>query len=194
MQHGRSTTLDHSSPHHFTQPSAALLGTASALLSEVAEQGAVVRREAACGIAADNLLTARSERRSIWRTSVRARRMMAKRCSFCGSTARPFSTVEGLFTVLMCADCQAARGHGSGPYPVMTRSEMRAGLDLLPTWTLQQKAAANRQVIATMRSRLAAGEQVARMYQEPGLAWLERQAEVAEDLVAERQAAAKRHS
>ena len=26
------------------------------------------------------------------------------------------------------------------------------------------------------------------MYQEPGLAWLERQAEVAEDLVAERQA------
>jgi hypothetical protein len=34
---------------------------------------------------------------------------------------------------------------------------------------------------------------VARMYQEPGLAWLERQAEVAEDLVAERKAAAKRH-
>ena len=47
-----------------------------------------------------------------------------------------------------------------------------------------------------MRQRLAAGEQVARMYQEPGLAWglgLERQAEVAEDLIAERQAAAKRH-
>ena len=39
------------------------------------------------------------------------------------------------------------------------------------------------------RQRLAAGEQVARMYQEPGLAWLERQAEVAEDLVAERRAA-----
>ena len=35
-----------------------------------------------------------------------------------------------------------------------------------------------------MRQRLAAGEQVARMYQEPGLAWLECQAEVAEDLVA----------
>jgi hypothetical protein len=31
------------------------------------------------------------------------------------------------------------------------------------------------------------------MYQEPGLAWLERQAEVIEDLVAERQAAAKRN-
>jgi hypothetical protein len=118
---------------------------------------------------------------------------MADRCSFCGSTARPFNKVGGLFTVLMCADCQAARGHSSGPYPVMTRAEMRAGLDLLPTWALEQKAAANRQVIATMRRRLAAGEQVARMYQEPGLAWLERQAEVAEDLVAERQAAAKRH-
>ena len=118
---------------------------------------------------------------------------MATRCSFCGSTSGPFSKVEGLFTVLMCADCQAAGGHGSGPDPVMTRAEMRAGLELLPTWALEQKAAANRQVIAVMRQRLAAGEQVARMYQEPGLAWLERQAEVAEDLVAERQAAAKRH-
>jgi hypothetical protein len=86
----------------------------------------------------------------------------------------------------MGADCQAARGHGSGPYPVMTRAEMRAGLDLLPTWALEQKAAANRQVIAAMHQRLAAGEEVARMYQEPGLAWLERQAEVAEELVAQR--------
>jgi hypothetical protein len=113
---------------------------------------------------------------------------MAERCSFCGSASGPFSKVEGLFTVLMCADCQAGRGHGAGPYPVMTRSEMRAGLDLLPTWALEQMAAANRQVIAVMRQRLAAGETVASMYQEPGLAWLERQAEVAEDLVAERQA------
>ena len=40
---------------------------------------------------------------------------MADHCSFCSSTAGPFSSVEGLFTVLMCADCQAARGHGSGP-------------------------------------------------------------------------------
>jgi hypothetical protein len=112
--------------------------------------------------------------------------MMADRCSFCGSTAGPFHKVGGLFMLLMCADCQAARGHGSGPYPVMTRAEMHAGLDLLPTWALEQKAAANRQVIAVMRTRLAAGEQVARMYQEPGLAWLERQAEVAEELVAQR--------
>jgi hypothetical protein len=67
----------------------------------------------------------------------------------------------------------------------MTRAEMRAGLDLMPTWALEQKAAANRQLIAAMRPRLAAGEQVARMYQEPGLAWLERQAEVAEELVAQ---------
>ena len=93
----------------------------------------------------------------------------------------------------MYTDCQATRGHGSGPYPVMTRAEMRAGLDLLPTWALEQKAAANRQLIAVMRQRLATGEQVARMHQEPGLAWLERQAKAAEDLVAERQAATKRH-
>jgi hypothetical protein len=120
---------------------------------------------------------------------------MADRCSFCGPTAGPFHKVGGLFTVLMCADCQAARGHGSGPYPVMTRAEMRTGLDLLPTWALEQKAAANRRVIAVIRQRLAAGEQVARMYQEPGLAWLERQAEVAEDLVVDGPArrAAARH-
>jgi hypothetical protein len=117
---------------------------------------------------------------------------MAARCSFCGSTTGPFSEVEGLFAVLMCADCQAARGHGAGPYPTVTRAELRAGLDLLPTWTLEQKASANRRVIAVMRQRLAAGEEVARMYQEPGLAWLERQAEVAEELVTERQAAAGR--
>jgi hypothetical protein len=116
---------------------------------------------------------------------------MADRCSFCGSTAGPFHEVGGLFTVLMCADCQAARGHGSGPYPVMTRAEMCAGLDLLPTWALEQKAAANRHIIAVMRQRLAAGEQVARMYQELGLAWLERQGEVAEELVARRKRTAE---
>jgi hypothetical protein len=40
---------------------------------------------------------------------------MAERCWFCGATGGPFSSVEGLFTVLMCADRQAARGHGGGP-------------------------------------------------------------------------------
>ena len=92
---------------------------------------------------------------------------MEARCSFCGTTSGPFSKVEGLFTVLMCADCQAARGHGSGPYPVMTRAEMRAGLDLLPTWALEQKAAANRQLIAVMRQRLAAGEEAAKLFLDP---------------------------
>jgi hypothetical protein len=105
---------------------------------------------------------------------------MADRCSFCGSTAGPFHKVGGLFTLLMCADCQAARGHGSRPYPVMTRREMRQPR------SAPYLGAANRQVIAVMRTRLAAGEQVTRMYQEPGLAWLERQAEVAEELVAQR--------
>jgi hypothetical protein len=44
-------------PHHLTRSSAALLGTASALLRKAAGHGAVVRREAMWGIAADNLLT-----------------------------------------------------------------------------------------------------------------------------------------
>jgi hypothetical protein len=44
-------------PHQFTKPSAASRRTTSALLSQDAGRGAVVRREAARGIAADNLLT-----------------------------------------------------------------------------------------------------------------------------------------
>jgi hypothetical protein len=121
----------------------------------------------------------------------------AGHCSFCGVTHGPFSKVEGLFTVLICIPCLEVRQaqpdsrlnlHDPGPYPVMTRVEMRASLELLPSWVLEQKAAANRQVIAVMRQRLAIGEQVARMYQEPGLAWLERQAEAAEALLSERQA------
>jgi hypothetical protein len=99
--------------------------------------------------------------------------------------------------VLICIPCLEVRQvqpdtrlslHGPDPYPAMTRDQMRASLELLPSWVLAQKAAANRQVISVMRQRLAAGEQVARMYQEPGLAWLERQAEAAEQLLAERQA------
>ncbi len=114
---------------------------------------------------------------------------------FCGTSRGPFATVEGLFTVLICISCLEVRQaqpdtrlglHDSGPYPLMTLAELRESLELLPSWVLEQKAAANRQVIAVMRQRLAAGEQVARMYQEPGLAWLERQAEVAEELVAQR--------
>jgi hypothetical protein len=119
------------------------------------------------------------------------------RCSFCGATSGPFSKVDGLFTVLICIPCLEVRQaqpathlglHDPGPYPAMTHAEMRESLELLPSWVLAQKAAANRQVIAVMRQRLAAGEQMGRMYQEPGLAWLERQAEAAEDLLTERQA------
>jgi hypothetical protein len=40
---------------------------------------------------------------------------MADHCSFCSSTAGPFSRVEGLFTVLMCADCQAAAATAVAP-------------------------------------------------------------------------------
>jgi hypothetical protein len=118
-------------------------------------------------------------------------------CSFCGATSGPFAKVEGLFTVLICIPCLEVRQaqpvtrlgrHDPGPYPLMTRAEMRESLELLPSWVLAQKAAANRQVIAVTRERLAAGQEVARMYQEPGLAWLERQAEAAEQLLAERQA------
>ena len=60
---------------------------------------------------------------------------------------------------------------------------MRVQLDLLPAWVLEQKAAANRQVIATMRGRLEGGEPVVRMYGPLGLAWLQRQAEIAEHLI-----------
>jgi hypothetical protein len=67
---------------------------------------------------------------------------MAARCSFCCSTAGPFREVEGLFTVLMCADCQAARGHGTGPLPGAVRRGAPRGLDLLPTWVLEQTVAA----------------------------------------------------
>jgi hypothetical protein len=58
---------------------------------------------------------------------------------------------------------------------------------------LEQKVAANCQVIPVMRQRLTAGQQVARVYQEPELACLKRQAEVVEDLVAERQLTSRRH-
>jgi hypothetical protein len=117
--------------------------------------------------------------------------------SFCGATRGPFATVEGLFTVWICIPCVEVRQarpdtrlglHDPGPYPPMTRDQMRVSLELLPSWVLAQKAAANRQVIAIMRQRLAAGEQVARMYQEPGLAWLECQAAAAEQLLSGRQA------
>jgi hypothetical protein len=109
------------------------------------------------------------------------------RCGFCAGVEGPFTRVEGVFPVLMCPGCLADRARGRGPYPDLTDEELRAGLDLLPTWALAQKAAANRQVIAMMRSRLERGEPVARMYGPLGLAWLQRQAEIAEHLIQQRE-------
>jgi hypothetical protein len=63
-------------------------------------------------------------------------------CGFCGGADGPFTRVEGVFTVLMCPTCLANRARGRGPYPDLTDAELRAGLDLLPTWVLEQKAAA----------------------------------------------------
>jgi hypothetical protein len=115
--------------------------------------------------------------RSLWRSTVSVRAALAQR-------------VDRGFEFKSCLDRLAGR------YLGQRRRRLRKGGVLygqcpvrpLSCWALEQKAAANRQVIAVMRQRLAAGEQLARMYQEPGLAWLERQAEVAEGLVAERQA------
>ena len=67
---------------------------------------------------------------------------MLDHCGFCGGADGPFTRVEGVFTVLMCPTCLANRARGRGPYPDLTDAELRAGLDLLPTWALAQKAAA----------------------------------------------------
>jgi hypothetical protein len=82
-------------------------------------------------------------------------------CSFCGATRGPFATVEGLFTVWICIPCLEVRQaepdtrlglhDRPSPYLPMTPAEMRESLELLPSWVLAQKAAANRQLIAVMR-------------------------------------------
>ena len=71
-----SSVSGHARP--FARSVAALHGTTSALLRRVTEPSTAVRREAAYGIAADKLLTGGRELHSIWRTSVRVRRPMAK--------------------------------------------------------------------------------------------------------------------
>jgi hypothetical protein len=35
---------------------------------------------------------------------------VGSRCSFCGTTSGPFLEIEGALRLLMCGDCQAARG------------------------------------------------------------------------------------
>lgn len=50
---------------------------------------------------------------------------IAARCSF---AARPLARSGGWKASsrwLICVDCLATRGHGTGPYPAMTRAEMR---------------------------------------------------------------------
>ena len=111
---------------------------------------------------------------------------MLDHCGFCGGADGPFTRVEGVFPVLMYSGCLAHRARG--PYPDVTDAELRAGLELLPTWALAHKAAANRQVIAIMGGRLERGEPVVPMYGPLGLAWLQHQAEIAEQLIQQREA------
>lgn len=42
---------------------------------------------------------------------------MGSRCSFCGTTDGPFHQVEGLFSLLMCPACQAARASSNRGRP-----------------------------------------------------------------------------
>ena len=83
----------------------------------------------------------------------------------------------------MCPPYLANRARGRGPYPDLTDAELRAGLDLLPTWALAQKAAANRQMIASWAVDSNAGSRWCRCTARLGLAWLQRQAEIAEQLI-----------
>jgi hypothetical protein len=71
------------------------------------------------------------------------------RCGFCGGADGPPTRVQGVVAVLMSPGCLADRARGPGPYPELTDAELRDGLDLLPTWVLAQKAAANRRVMAS---------------------------------------------
>jgi hypothetical protein len=66
----------------------------------------------------------------------------AGHCSFCGAASGPFAKVEGLFAVLICIPCLEVRQaqpatrlglHDPGPYPLMTRAQMRESLELLPS-------------------------------------------------------------
>jgi hypothetical protein len=145
--------------HLFARSVPALHGTTSALLTRVTEPGTAVRREAAYGIAADKLLTVGRELHSIWRTSVRARRPMADRCSSVAPPPDRFFRGGG---ALHGADVRRLPGRTrprQQPVSVMTRAQMRAGLDLLLIGALEQKAVANRQVIAICASdRLPASE------------------------------------
>jgi hypothetical protein len=55
------------------------------------------------------------------------------RCSFCGTSTGPFRAVEGLFTVLMCAGCQALRSsrHRGRPTTLVEMHEPDQPAELL---------------------------------------------------------------
>jgi hypothetical protein len=113
---------------------------------------------------------------------------VADRCGFCGSADGPFARVEGLFTVLMCFVCLARRARGRGPYPDLTEAELRAGVGAAAHLGAAAEGRPDRKLIAVMRERLERGEPLVPMYGPLGLAWLQRQAEIAEQLIAARTA------
>jgi hypothetical protein len=116
-------------------------------------------------------------------------------CSFCGATSGPFAKVEGLFTVWICIPClevrqaqPATRLGRHDPWPLSADDPGADAGEFGVAAQLGTGPEGGRQPTGYRRHPPAAGEQVARMYQEPGLAWLEGQAEAAEELLAERQA------
>jgi hypothetical protein len=62
-----------------------------------------------------------------------------QRCSFCSTSAGPFLEVEGLFTVLMCPSCQAARGSSLDRSVPTSRAEMPATDPDLPAELLAHR-------------------------------------------------------
>jgi hypothetical protein len=90
-------------PRHFTPAFQVLPGTASALLRALAGQGAVVRRQAACGIAADNLLTGR--------TPCRANPRRAMKLQALGPTACTGAAQGNVWSTVTCLEPCLCRGH-----------------------------------------------------------------------------------
>jgi hypothetical protein len=63
------------------------------------------------------------------------------RCSSCGTSDGPLHELEGMFTVLMCAECQATRSSSNRGLP-NTRVEMSDQPSELLTWDLELHTAA----------------------------------------------------
>ena len=73
---------------------------------------------------------------------------MGPHCSFCETSTGPFQQVEGLFTVLMCADCQASPAellahHDPGePWLKWSCPIQGCGHRVIGPWELEEHAAA----------------------------------------------------